>query len=264
MNKHFKSFLFSIVVHSLLLAAVFFVYTKASTYMIEKKPKEQRICIQLASIQKTAAPTNELKKKEILKKKQKKVEKNPKNIVKKKIPKRRVKKKIKHKKIKKSLKKEPIKKTAVVKSVNKKPDKLQKLPIKKIEDTANQKLCTSECSMSKKVICKCDSKSLKKKKPQLRSAYTTYIDQHLSKIVELLQENLYYPRRARKRGIEGKVTVRFTLEKNAEVKNIKIITADKDILARGAVRTLENLSGEFPKPDEKLILTVPINYYLSR
>ncbi len=99
-------------------------------------------------------------------------------------------------------------------------------------------------------------------KRDIESPEDRYINRHLAEIVQLLQENLYYPRRARKQGVEGKVVVKFTLTQDAEVIDSKILSSSDEILSRGALRTLENLSGEFPKPDEKLILTVPISYSL--
>jgi len=90
-----------------------------------------------------------------------------------------------------------------------------------------------------------------------------YVDENLAKIIELLQENLYYPRRARKRGIEGEVTVHFKLSVNAEVTEVKVLSSESDILSRGAIRTIEELSFKFPKPKENLDLSVPIYYKLQ-
>ena len=90
-----------------------------------------------------------------------------------------------------------------------------------------------------------------------------YIQDNISKIAKLLQDNLYYPRRARKKGITGKVIVKFTLELDSSVNNIKIITSNKEILSRAAIKTIQDLSGEFPSPKEQLTIEVPINYSLK-
>ncbi|WP_415397963.1 energy transducer TonB family protein [Sulfurimonas sp. CS5] len=90
-----------------------------------------------------------------------------------------------------------------------------------------------------------------------------YIQENIAKIVKLLQDNLYYPRRARKRGISGEVIVKFTLSKNAVVHSIEVISSKSEILSRAAVKTIEDLSGKFPIPSEELILHVPINYSLN-
>ncbi len=90
------------------------------------------------------------------------------------------------------------------------------------------------------------------------------MQEHIAKIIQLLQENLYYPRRARKNGTIGQVTVRFKLSTNAVAHSIEVLSSKSEILSRAAIKTIENLSGEFPKPEEELILHVPINYSLKK
>lgn len=90
-----------------------------------------------------------------------------------------------------------------------------------------------------------------------------YLSLHVSEIVSLLKDNLYYPRRARQQGIEGVVTVKFTLSKEAKISNIEVVESKHGILSHAAVETIENLEGKLPKPDEELTLTIPINYDLQ-
>lgn len=90
-----------------------------------------------------------------------------------------------------------------------------------------------------------------------------YVDNNKELIIELLKNNLYYPRSARKRGIVGEVVVKFTLTKDALVHTLEIISSKSDILSRGALKTINNLSGKFPAPKEEIILIVPINYSLK-
>lgn len=90
-----------------------------------------------------------------------------------------------------------------------------------------------------------------------------YIDKNKDLIVKLLKENLYYPRSARKRGIVGEIVVKFTLSKDALVYSLEIISSKSDILSRGALKTITDLSGKFPSPKEEIILIVPINYSLK-
>lgn len=90
-----------------------------------------------------------------------------------------------------------------------------------------------------------------------------YVNEHLKQLVRLLQENLYYPRSARRRGIEGSVTVRFVLKKDATVHSIEVLLSSSETLSRAAVKTIENLSGKFPKPQKELSLSVPIKYDLK-
>ena len=89
-----------------------------------------------------------------------------------------------------------------------------------------------------------------------------YIEEHINEIMALLKKNLYYPRMARKRGIEGRVLVRFKLSANGDIENITVLETEREILARAAVTTIERLEGRFPLPKETLTLNVPIVYRL--
>jgi protein TonB len=89
-----------------------------------------------------------------------------------------------------------------------------------------------------------------------------YINNHEDEIRELINDNLYYPRKARKRRLQGEVKVKFVLSLDAKVSNITIISSKSDILSRAAIKTLENLSQKFPKPSEELIVNIPIIYKL--
>lgn len=90
-----------------------------------------------------------------------------------------------------------------------------------------------------------------------------YMQMHLEEIVRLLQEHLYYPRSARKRMIQGEVTVRFRLTKEAKVRDIEVVASEYEILSRAAVKTLEELSEKFPQPQEEIVLSVPIDFRLK-
>ncbi len=107
------------------------------------------------------------------------------------------------------------------------------------------------------------SRSTVKAEPlQKVSSEDAYLQEHVNEIMALLKKNLYYPRMARKRGIEGKVLVRFELLENGDIENIAVLEAERDVLARAAVKTIERLDGKFPLPKEPLTLQVPILYQL--
>ena len=276
MNKHSKSLFVSLLIHSLLLGIVFYLYTTATTYI--GRSKEKRVCIKLGTIHQIAAKKSLSVKKEQNQDKKlinkiEKLKKPQKTIEKKKHPIQKVKTKQK--------KKTPLKKKVKVKKkIEKKKEVIKKEPPQKVvqakelniakkerpdTNAATQEVCSKTSdkkAIEKEKTCKNDSPALHT--TQKQSAKDKYVNQHLQEIARLLQENLYYPRRARKRGIEGKVTVRFTLKKSAEVVSIEVISSNNEILSRGAIKTLQNLSGQFPNPDEKLILTVPISYRLNR
>ena len=95
------------------------------------------------------------------------------------------------------------------------------------------------------------------------SAEEAYMREHLAMIAELLKENLYYPRIARKRGITGEVIVAFTLHANGEVTKINVKSGERKILNKAAIATIERLSGRFPKPGVPITLNVPISYRLQ-
>lgn len=99
--------------------------------------------------------------------------------------------------------------------------------------------------------------------PTPKQTEDDYLSQHISQIVAMLKENLYYPRSARKKGIEGVVKVKFTLSTDAKISNIQIIQSKYEILSRAAIETIESLGGKMPKPKEELTLTIPINYDLK-
>ena len=90
-----------------------------------------------------------------------------------------------------------------------------------------------------------------------------YVDKNLIKIRELINNSLYYPKSARRRGIVGKVELKFEISTEGEVYNIEIVSSKSDILSRAATKTIQKLSGKFPKPTQKLNISVPIVYKLN-
>jgi len=90
-----------------------------------------------------------------------------------------------------------------------------------------------------------------------------YMKNNIATIRALIEENLYYPRSAKRKGITGKVVVKFKLSKNGDISFISITSSTHEILSRSAIKTLTELSGQFPKSDEDLIIKIPIEYYLK-
>ncbi|WP_457744173.1 TonB family protein [Sulfurimonas sp.] len=175
----------------------------------------------------------------IVKKIEKKVStKTPIKPKKPKIYKKKIKKIVKIKKIKPKVEKENIAQKESKKEV-----------IEKVVEVSKKNLPQKRKVVSTK---KCETVSKEK----------NYINNNLNKISSLIKENLYYPRRARKRGVEGTVIVKFFLHKDATVSNIEVLSSNSEILSRAATKTILELSGKFPKPVEELTLKVPINYAL--
>lgn len=237
---HAPSLSVSIAVHILALFLVLFLY-KSANILIEKVQKEKRVCINLN----ICVPNMEKSPKEEVKSQKKQL----KNIIKKEIkPEKKQLKKILKKEVKKI---EPpsnpeVKTTAVVvkKIIKKIPQK--KVIVKKVEQLPEIPLqAVKKLSIVPK-----------------KTTQEIYINNHISKISQLLSENLYYPRRARKRGVTGEVLVKFTLSKDALVSNTNVITSPSELLSRAAIKTIKDLSGKFPQPDEVIVLQVPIIFSL--
>ena len=243
MINHSKSLFFSLFIHLLLFGGLFFLYTE---YLPKKIAfKEKRICINLQSIKKESTKT-------VHKKVCQPVKKEKKRVHKKKIYKKVYKKAPKRVKKKQEIKKKKIVHVAEIK---------KKLEIKAVvqEVQKEQEILTAQTqplplSVSKESPATKECKSVNKEK--------VYIQNNLNKIVLLIKENLYYPRRARKRGIQGTIVVKFFLHKDGTVSHTQVLSSKSDILSRAAMKTINNLSGKFPKPSEELTLSVPINYEL--
>lgn len=236
MIRHTNSFIISLLLHTLLVATLFISYEYISPSFCEKK-EEKKVCMNLSCMMKHEQV-------------EKKVIQKPKPIVKKTI------KKSKPKKIEKKV--VPAKKRVYVKEAPKEVVVEEEI----VELVEVVQTPAKEAEKSHVVVTPTKSEIVMQETKSV-SSEQKYVDENLAKIAKLLQENLYYPRRARKRGVEGEVVVKFELRVNAEVSNIKIISSNSDVLSRGAIKTIEDLSFKFPKPKENLTLSVPIVYKLK-
>jgi len=219
---------------------------------IKKVECEKKVCIKLCDIihEKPVIipakiPKPIVKPKEIIKPKPKPVPKpKPKKIIK---PKPKPKPKLK----------------PVVKIVKPKPIFIPKVEEKPVEEIAEEVMVEPTKVVEVVEVVK-ETEYIKDSATMQKRLQQDYLQKHLAQITKLLQENLYYPRRARRRGIVGDVIVKFKLSTDAQAHSIEIVSSKSDILSRAAVKTIEDLSGEFPKPPEELVLHVPINYELKR
>ncbi len=100
-------------------------------------------------------------------------------------------------------------------------------------------------------------------KPSQKSMQEDYLEEHLHAISQLLRHHLYYPKRARKRHIEGRVVVVFELLKNGDIGTIRIKkSSSRTVLDRAAVKTISTLSGKVPKPPQSITIEIPIQFRL--
>ena len=231
MVRHSNSFFISVLVHGVIIGVLFYSYKYVATAFSETKA-EKTVCIKLCCVVESEVPkSQEVKKKQ--------VQEKPKN---------------------KPLKKVQKEKKKEVVPVEKKPLTIEEESL--VEEVTQEilevapvsELAIEETEATEAV----ESAQTKKETPQEK-----YVDENIQKIIELLQDNLYYPRQARKRGIEGEVLVSFYLSVNADISRVKVISAESAILSRAAIETIENLSGKFPAPIENLTLTIPITYSLK-
>jgi len=261
MTRYSTSFTISILFHLFLALLLFFTYkTVASEIKVEEKRVKLSLCcvadttpvIEKKPVEKIVTPKVPIPPKAIEKKIINKPVKKQKNPIKKKIVEKKKAKVIK--KIDIPVVKEKIKKTE---------PKIESKITKKSEVKESQELKKTQIvEPTKKIKEKVDIK--KSKETNKQRVQTEYINENINKIVKLLRDNLYYPRSARKRGITGEVVVQFILSTDSNVYSIKVLSSNSDLLSRAAIKTIENLSGSFPKPSEELSLEIPIKYNLKR
>lgn len=79
-------------------------------------------------------------------------------------------------------------------------------------------------------------------------------------LYKFLSANIIYPKEARDNGIEGKVFVNFTIEKDGSINEVKVIKGVHPLLDEEAVRVVES----FPKwkPGKQKGKTVRVSYNL--
>ena len=246
MIRHSKSLFASLTLHSILLLLIIVAW---QNWPKKEKEPEKKICLKMCHIQE---PKIIPKKIESIVEKPKIIPPPPpKKIVKPKVkPKKKPKKKI----VKKRIKPKPKPKKKIVPLVKKVPKKviepkIEPIPIPIIEEEP----------IVQKIVQQLPQETQAQKAKRLEK---DYLDKHLKKIVRLLRDNLYYPRSARKRGITGEVMVKFKLLQNGLIEYVKVTASKSDILSRAATKTIQDLSGDFPKPKEALTLHVPISYAL--
>lgn len=242
MIRHTSSFFISLLIHTLFFLGLFALWF---FWPVEKKEIEKKVLIKMSHlVEKKEIKNTESPKKPKLPK--------PQNTIKK--PKKQ--KKVEKKEIKKKVKvvKQKIPKVSKELETSK---ELNTSKVQEIEKPLVEEI-VDEVQKPEKV------KDIQTKVEKKLSSEKVYMQKHIQQIVSLLRDNLYYPRSARKRGITGEVMISFRLLQNAEVQDIVVLSSDNEVLSRAAIKTIKDLSGEFPKPQEELLLNVPVSYSLSR
>mgnify|MGYP002631455103 CR=1 FL=1 len=241
-KRHAPSFLFSAIVHILVIVAI--VYTYEYVVYLKKNNTEERVCVNLCqgppSVPKPLETKIEPKKIEPKKSEPKKIE--AKTITK-----------------KESIVKETPQKKKIVDKVVK-TSEIIPAAAKAIEDVEKEEIPKEENPIDMEQTEEINTTKINVPEVQKEK----YVNNNLQKIARLLSNNLYYPRNARKRGIVGKVVVKFKLSTSATVSEIEVVSSNSETLSRAATKTIEDLSGKFPKPSQELILKIPIEYSLTQ
>ncbi|TKI69254.1 energy transducer TonB [Sulfurimonas crateris] len=248
MIRHSSSFFISIVIHLILLFSAFFAWSSYSETKDEYT--EESLCIKLCNVNYEQEAVSE--KKPIEPKVQKKIVEAPKP--------------------KPEPKPKPPKKEIAIEKALPKAQEIQKSEVleepkeeEKVVEVEQEKVQEVAISTPKKVDIEPKKEAIEPKSEQSREVDATdeYLKINTQMISQLIRENLYYPMAARKRNITGRVSVKFTLCSDGKVSNLEAIDSSSDILSRAALKTIEELSGKFPKPGSNITLTIPIEYSLN-
>jgi periplasmic protein TonB len=162
--------------------------------------------------------------------------------------KKELKKETKEKVIKKVQKKEILEKKQITKKVIKDSENPKKETI--VKGQIVQEHIQSEEIVKNKIndLPKVDDKKV-------------YLDKHLAQIRKLINQNIKYPKRARKLSIEGIVLVKFKINENGSIENITILEGHK-FLQNATIEAIQEASKSFPKTNKSIEIQIPIEYKL--
>ena len=255
------SFIFSVILHLFLFAALLFGF-----HTVKRNIKKEKII----SLRNVKIKQPKKAKKRVVKKK--KIKKPKKMIKPKKLPKPKPKKiiKPKPKKVVKPKPKKVIKKIIhkikKLKKITFKKKLLKKPPIKQISKPLPTITKKQDVNISKKIT---PPKVVFQKRPIVKEVVVPKVDikqkfikLNTDKIIKAINEEKYYPRIARKRHIEGVVRVSFLLKKDGSV-IIKEVKTDKRYLGSAAKKTIKKASSYFPKPPKDILFHIPIEFKLD-
>ena len=89
----------------------------------------------------------------------------------------------------------------------------------------------------------------------------------MSELFKFMGNNIKYPEQAKKKNIEGKVYVSFTIEKDGSITNIHILNGIGGGCDKESIRVVNNMPkwtpGENNGQKVRVEYTLPINYKLE-
>ncbi len=217
-----------------------------------KNPKIEERFISLKNIQidkvKRILPIEKVIPRKKIEQKQKKIMKLKKRVLKKMEKKKIVKKKV----LKKILKKE------INKVVKKKVYPLISKPISKETFPPQRNSIKKEHQDKRLIVTKKSKIAITTKEEHMHKEFSKL---NLSKILASIDDEKFYPRRARKLHIEGIVIIKFLLKKDGSVKILNI-SSNQKYLKKASIKILNRASKFFPKPSKDTIIKVPIEFRL--
>ena len=89
---------------------------------------------------------------------------------------------------------------------------------------------------------------------------------YITLVRELIKQNLFYPRLAKRMHIEGVVHISFVVKKSGEVTDIAVLSASNSLLKKGAIKTINSISPPpfpFGLGRDRLELSIPIEFRLK-
>lgn len=225
MIRHGRSFFFSLSIHVIVFALIIFMW---KNYDATEKIEQEKVCLKLCNVE-TPQKQPEVKEPHPI---QNIPQENPK----------------KSQELKKPVPKEII--------------KTEMKPMEKMLQNEEQNI-PQEIPVTDKIITKDNVVQKEEVQQKPEAPQEKYTQLNTQKIAQLIQENLFYPISARRKGISGLVVIKFSLNIDAKISNIEIVESSSEVLSRAAIQTIEELSGKFPKPEKEVNLSIPINYSLN-
>jgi protein TonB len=227
MNRYLSSFIITVFIYVSLFSSAFVFLQRDDSFSDKEINKPNVISISMVSQPK---------------------QKTPKKIVQKPVKKKKIKKKKAIKKPKKKkipIKKEPIKKEPKVE------EKIE--PVK--EEIPKEKNPVQKNTSVKNKQQTVVNKKSKINHDEIKAKKNIFF----TKLRNKIEQNKSYPKRARRRGIEGSVEVRFFLQSDGSVKNVEFLSG-KNIFKKSVIKAIKN---SFPVDVEKSLFDFPMEFKIS-
>jgi periplasmic protein TonB len=242
-KRYASSFGITAIIYVALIASFLFSFDSKMAISSQAKQSTQNVKFTIVSQKPQSQPKKKVEKKVV-----KKI--NPKKLVKKVENKPEPKQTIEKFPRKKIVKKEPVKKPE--------PKKVEKKIVKKIEKP-QQKIVKQQIKQNKTISkSKSNLEDEKRKLQEQKNIYYTMIKESIAK-------NKIYPKVAVRRGIQGDVKVDFTISKNGELLEFKIVEG-KNIFKKSINNAIDkSFPIQLPKDlfTANLDLSITIQYRLN-